>query len=85
MAEGLNVFRVEVPPSLVGVTLASSGIRRQTGCNVVAIERGGRIEGNPDTSTVLTADTCLILIGDAEAEHRFAERHPPGRRRRRAE
>jgi len=37
LAEGLNIFRVVMPPSYVDKTLAESQIRSQTGCNVVAI------------------------------------------------
>jgi Trk K+ transport system NAD-binding subunit len=37
VAEGLDVFRVKVPPRLVGSTLEQSGIRRATGCSVVAV------------------------------------------------
>ncbi|MFH1083070.1 MAG: NAD-binding protein, partial [Pseudomonadota bacterium] len=37
LAEGLNIFRVGVHPSLVGKSLAESHIRSLTGCNVIAI------------------------------------------------
>ena len=37
LAEGLNIFRVVVPPSYVGKSLAESRIRTQTGCNVIAV------------------------------------------------
>jgi voltage-gated potassium channel len=84
VAEGLNVFQVDVPPSLVGTTLAKSGIRRATGCNVVAIEQGGVVHANPNGTMPLTADAHLVLIADAEGEARFAERHPPPGRFRRA-
>ena len=32
VAEGLDVFEVKMPASLVGKTIAESGIRRKTGC-----------------------------------------------------
>jgi len=58
LAEGLNVFHVDVHPSLLGKTLAESGIRLQTGCSVIAINHGGRmmyttnmhLRGGPDES-----------------------------------
>jgi len=37
LAEGLNIFRVVVPPSYEGKSLAESRIRTQTGCNVIAV------------------------------------------------
>ena len=91
VAEGLNVFRRPVPPDLAGVTLGDSHIRRHTGCNVVAIEIGGRMKGNPGVDDVLPPDGDLVLIGDAEAEARFSQRYAtapprwtPRRSRRRA-
>jgi Trk K+ transport system NAD-binding subunit len=84
VAEGLNLFQVDVPPSLVGTTLAKSGIRRTTGCNVVAIEQGGVVHGNPSGSMPLAPDAHLVLIADAAGEARFAEVHPPAGRIRRA-
>lgn len=81
VAENLHVFRVPVPPGLAGVTLAASGIRRSTGCNVVAIEHDGDVIGNPPSTMPFPGDAQLILIGDAEDESRFAAVHPPTRRR----
>lgn len=82
VAEGLSVFRAPVPPSLVGSTLAASGIRRDTGCNVVAIEQADDVIGNPPSSTILRRDGRLILIGDAEGARQFAGRASGGRRAR---
>lgn len=38
VAEGLDIFREPVAPSLAGKTLAHSGIRTLTGCTVVSVE-----------------------------------------------
>lgn len=81
LADGLSVFRVEVPPSLYGVSLANSGIRRDTGCNVVAIERDGVTSGNPPITTVFQPGMRLVLIGDSADEGRFADIHRPARPR----
>ncbi len=80
LAEGLEVFRVAVPPALVGRTIATSGIRHDTGCNVVSIERADRMVGIPTPTEVLVDGANLVLIGDAEAEARFLRRYPPRRR-----
>ena len=73
MAEGLHVFRLPTPPAFQGKSLAESGIRQKTGCSVVAVVRNGITETNPDASTPLSADSELVVIGDAEAETRFHE------------
>jgi voltage-gated potassium channel len=74
LAEGLDVFRHPVPPSLVGRSLASTGIREATGCSVVALEVAGAAVINPPPETLLLAAAELILIGTTDAERRFVQR-----------
>ena len=71
LAEGLNIFRVVVPPSYVGKSLAESQIRTQTGCNVIAICEPGEICINPGPSDHFREHDELIMIGSGEAESRF--------------
>ena len=83
VAEGLRVFTVPIPSKLAGVPIADSGIRRETGCNVVAVTRpDGTVNSNPGGSAVLEAGGKLILIGDAADEDRFVEWTSPGGHRR---
>ncbi|MBW3571821.1 MAG: NAD-binding protein [Gemmatimonadetes bacterium] len=74
LAEGLDVFRHRVPPSLVGRSLAATGIREGTGCSVVALEVEGAAVINPPPDTILASRAELILIGTTEAERRFVQR-----------
>ncbi len=71
LGEGLNIFRVVVPPSYVGKSLAESQIRKQTGCNVIAVYDQGIKIINPGPSFRISENIELILIGSAEAESRF--------------
>ncbi|HQV58654.1 MAG TPA: NAD-binding protein, partial [Ilumatobacteraceae bacterium] len=75
IADGLQVFTTPVPAALVGKTLAESRLRKGTGCNVVAIVTDQTTVGNPSPTTELQAGQRLILIGDGDAEERFAERY----------
>ena len=76
VAEGLDVFRMKVPPSLVGVTLEQSGIRRQTGCSVVALETAGQTLINPAADLPLPDGTAeLILVGTTESQREFIARY----------
>lgn len=75
LTEGLNIFRLPVPPLLVGQTLMASGIRRDTDCNVIAAKRGDTINVPPDPSVAMERDDELILIGTAEAEGAFMHRY----------
>jgi voltage-gated potassium channel len=71
LAEGLDVFRVHVPHATIGRTLEQCRFRQTTGCNVVAIEKDGEFNARPSPSSVLTADSQLVIVADAESERRF--------------
>ena len=71
LTEGLNIFRVKAPASLVGVSLIDSGIRNATDCNVVAIRSDNELAVPPDPHAVIKADDELILIGTVDSERDF--------------
>ncbi len=71
VAEGLDVFKMKMPDSLVGKTIADSEIRRRTGCTVIALEQNGSTQVSPDPTRPLPAEAEIILIGSAENENRF--------------
>jgi Trk K+ transport system NAD-binding subunit len=73
VAEGLDVFKVKLPTSLAGKTLADSGIRQKTGCNVVAIVGEKKMQFNLDPHLPLPEKSDIILIGSVKAENRFLE------------
>ena len=75
VAEGLNVFRIELPESLEGRSLVESEIRGRTGCSVIAIQR--EVDGRDvhlvhlEPSEMLQKGDELVLIGDIESEESF--------------
>lgn len=71
LAEGLNIFHLPAPASLVDKKLAHSGIREKTGCRVVAIVHQGVTSVNPEPSTLIRKDDELILIGTHDTESAF--------------
>jgi Trk K+ transport system NAD-binding subunit len=75
LAEGLDVFRVPVPPKLIGHTLTDARIRETTGCSVVAVEQGADVTINPPPTWSFSRGTDLILIGTTEGERRFLQRY----------
>ncbi|WP_029896031.1 potassium channel family protein [Desulfohalovibrio reitneri] len=76
LTEGLNIFRVKAHSSLAGKALINSGIREDTGCSVIGIDRQAGLEINPDPATKLKSGDSLLVIGDAESERRFMARFP---------
>jgi Trk K+ transport system NAD-binding subunit len=71
LTEGLDAFRLPIPPGLVGKSLVEANLRQTTGCSVVAIVQGEQYWVNPDATMPLPEGADLILIGDIEAEHSF--------------
>ena len=75
LAEGLNVFRFQMPKRLAGRTLREADIHAQTGCHIVAVGRDDRMQINPDADAPLPAEGDLVIIGSAESEKLFLERY----------
>jgi voltage-gated potassium channel len=73
VAEGVDVFEVHIPKSLVGKSLAETAVRQKTGCNVVALRTREGLQINPDPHTRLPADGELVIIGTTAAEAAFLE------------
>ncbi len=73
LAEGLDVFRVKIPPSLAGKTLTETAIRQRTGCNVIAIHTAAGVQVNPNPNTALPADGEMVVIGSDESEQQFLD------------
>jgi len=76
VAEGLDVFKVKTPASLVGKTIAESGVRQGTGCTIVALNLEGRTIINPEPTARLSDQADLVLIGTSEDEQRFLDLYP---------
>lgn len=74
LAEGVSVFRMPVPSSMEGRTIAGCAVRAETGCRIVAVGRDGRLEINPDPARPLPPGGELVVIADGEAERRFVDR-----------
>jgi voltage-gated potassium channel len=73
VAEGLDVFRTQVPEALAGRPLRESGIRERTGCHLVAWQTGDGMVINPppDEPIPEVPGAELILVGTTEAEQRY--------------
>lgn len=77
VAEGLDLFRVDVPPRLRGMPLRESDIRAHTGCNVVAFQTPHGTITNPPPEALIPdePDSELILVGTTENELKFREKY----------
>ena len=73
VAQGLNVFSLDTPESIVGKTLVELDIRNKTGCNVIAYQIDGEQQINPDPNAPIPGNSEIILIGKTEDEQRFID------------
>lgn len=71
VAEGLDLIKIKVPPSLAGRTIAQADVRHKTGCTIVALDVGDVIHTNPDPHLVLPAGAEMVLIGTEEAQDKL--------------
>ncbi len=76
LTEGLDIFKMNAHPSLFGVPLKDSNIRRDTDCNVIALRSDGELFINPDPSRPIKEGDELVLIGTDNAEKRFIQTYP---------
>ena len=72
-SEDISVFRMKIPASLVGKTIANSAIRRNTGCTVIAVNNNHEMQLNPDPNEPLPKSAEILLIGSSEGEKRFLD------------
>jgi len=77
IAEGVDVFRVKIPATLIGKTIKYNAIREECGCNVIGISANGAVMINPYLETMLPAGGEIILIGSVESEEKFFRKYRP--------
>lgn len=73
IAEGLNVFSLKTPDTLIGKSLIEADVRSKTGCNVIAYQVDGKQIINPDPAEPIPGDSEIIVIGQSEDEQKFID------------
>ena len=73
LAEGLDLFKLPMPKSLVGKSVVEAQVREQSGVSIVAVSQGDSIEVNPDPKAPLPGNADILVIGSEEAEARFLD------------
>jgi Trk K+ transport system NAD-binding subunit len=71
LGEGVDLYTVPLPASLIGRTLADSGIGARTGLHVIAIQQNGQTVTNPPATTVLTPSAELVVLGSTDQREQF--------------
>ena len=73
LEEGIELFTVALPQTLVGLRLVESEIGARTGLNVIGIQHNGHIMTNPLPATTLEQDSELIMLGSTQQRQAFTE------------
>lgn len=79
LAEGLNIFKVQMPRKLYGKTIQDLNLRDSTGCTIVGLECEGKIILQPEPDHKLCDKQKLILIGTLDSEKKFWELYNKGK------
>lgn len=72
IGEGVELFVVPTPRSLVGRNLGDCAVSERTGLTVVGIQENGAVVTSPPASTSLHKDTELIMLGSTAQRQAFA-------------
>jgi len=73
LGDGVDVFMLDVKPSLHGRTLAESAIGARTGLTVIGVKHNGSFDPVAGPSTRLELGTALVTVGTEEQRRRYAE------------
>jgi Trk K+ transport system NAD-binding subunit len=80
LGEGVELFQVPVPASLVDRPLHDSGIGSRTGLSVVALEDNGALITTLTAETVLHRGAQLVMLGSLDQRLTFDEEFEAGPR-----
>ncbi len=73
LGEGVDMFTVDLPPSLQGKTLVETGIGSRTGLSVVAVSQNGQLVTRLQSSMRLEPGAELIMLGGVRQRQAFAD------------
>lgn len=65
LSERIGMAEMEIPPGMVGQTLAQVNVAGRYGLNVLAIKRGSKLVISPGASERLEDSDVLVVIGEA--------------------
>jgi Trk K+ transport system NAD-binding subunit len=71
LGEGVNLFYIPLPPSLVDKTLAEAAIATRTGLNVIALQQDSAVRTDLGQDLRLPRDCELVVIGSTDQRERF--------------
>ncbi|MCX7547797.1 NAD-binding protein [Xanthomarina sp. F1114] len=71
LGEGINLFSIPVPPSLINKSLGESGIGAKTGISVIALKKNSEVTTMLSADSIMSKDVEIILLGNIEMREKF--------------
>lgn len=75
LGEGISLFITPTPTSLVGKSLAESGIGANTGLSVIAIKENSKVLTLLTAETILPQGAEIVMLGNTEMKSKFNEKY----------
>lgn len=73
LSNDIDITEVKVPPTLAGVTVIDSGLRKKYSLNIIAIQHGNITTTDIRFDHVLKSGEVLLLIGKSDDIERFLQ------------
>ena len=67
LSEEYGIIEVPAPKRWQEKTLKELNVRAKLGVNIIAVERGNKIDVSPAADYQIMADDILVVLGDADA------------------
>ena len=67
LSEEYGIIEVPAPKRWQDKTLKELNVRAKLGVNIIAVERGSKIDVSPAADYRIMADDVLVVLGDADA------------------
>ena len=67
LSDEYGIIDVPAPKAWVGKSLKELNVRAKLGVNIIAVERGSKIDVSPAADYRIMADDVLVVLGDADA------------------
>lgn len=71
LGEGVDLFYVPIPETLIDKTLEDAQIGERTGLNVIAIQEGSKLDRNLNSGKRLAAGAALVVLGNSKQRDQF--------------
>ena len=67
LSEEYGIFEIPAPKAWVGKSLKELNVRAKLGVNIIAVEKGRKINVSPAADYRIEAEDVMVVLGDTAA------------------